>query len=190
MNNYQQTIIPDFGNAPRILAMIDDFNQNIDPSVNINTFYDYVMNIDTAIGFGLDIWGRILGITRYIVMNTIPGYFGFRTSPLGTDYAPFNQGPFYNHLLDNASYALSDDVYRKVLLAKAMANISRTDIPSLNRLLTLLFAGRGKCYVKDLRDMQMSYCFEFLLSPFEIAVLQQSNVLPSPTGVKVSIVQL
>jgi hypothetical protein len=38
--------------------------------------------------------------------------------------------------------------------------------------------------------MQMLYTFEFVLEPFELAILQQSNALPRPAGVSASIVQV
>lgn len=68
MQNYLQTVISQFGNSPTILAMIDTFNQAVDPSADIDNFVTWVWQVSTAQGFGLDIWGRIVGVSR-----TIPG---------------------------------------------------------------------------------------------------------------------
>ncbi|MDE1138205.1 MAG: DUF2612 domain-containing protein [Paraburkholderia tropica] len=53
-----------------------------------------------------------------------------------------------------------------------------------------MFAGRGRCYVNDLGNMQMRYTFEFYLQPFEMAIMTQSGALPRPTGVLASIIQV
>ncbi len=78
---------------------------------------------------------------------------------------------------------MTDDAYRVVILAKALANVNGGAIPDLNRVLQLLFPGRGNCYVTDGLDMTMSYVFEFALTPVEIAIITTADVLQSPTGV-------
>lgn len=81
-------------------------------------------------------------------------------------------------------YTLSDDQFRLLIMAKALANISRTSPPALNQLVSNLFAGRGRAYVLDLGNMRMLYRFEFLLQPYEIAIITQSGVIPHTSGVK------
>lgn len=71
MKNIEQTIISQYGNSPTILALIQNMNQNIDPCADIDGFFNWIWNIDTAQGFGLDIWGRIIGINRIILTNPI-----------------------------------------------------------------------------------------------------------------------
>ena len=66
MINVSQTVISQYGNSPTLLAMIDSMNAAIDPSVDIDNFYAYVWDVATAQGFGLDIWGRIVGVSRTI----------------------------------------------------------------------------------------------------------------------------
>lgn len=64
MKKVRQTIISQFANSPTILRIIESQNEAIDPSADIDNFYDLVWNIDTAQGFALDIWGRVVGIDR------------------------------------------------------------------------------------------------------------------------------
>ena len=69
MNSIDETVISQFGNSPAILALIDSFNAAVDPSSDIDNFWAYVWYVETAQGFGLDIWGRIVGVSRTIATS-------------------------------------------------------------------------------------------------------------------------
>lgn len=187
MINYQETIISQYGTSPILNQLLDNYNQYIDPSADIQAFYDYVWNVETAQGFGLDIWGRIVGVNRDLIVDTTQTYFGFDDTV--DDYAPFGQAPFYSGPT-TGSYQLSDEAFRTLIMVKALANISQTTIPALNQLLSNLFSGRGRCYVNDLGNMQMRWTFEFYLEPFEVAIITKSGALPRPTGVKSFMLQI
>lgn len=60
------TVISQYANSPRICGLVQRWNACLDPSANITAFYDDVWNIETAIGYGLDVWGRILGTGRTV----------------------------------------------------------------------------------------------------------------------------
>jgi hypothetical protein len=193
MLNFEQTILAQFGNSPTIVQLITNFNQYIDPRADLDAFYSMVWNVDTAQGFGLDWWGKIVGVSRQL---TIPGgdtHLGFNeafTAPTAaTGPQPWGQAPFYNGTQDTETFTLSDDAYRTLILVKALANISSCTAPSLNALLQNLFAGRGRCYVGDLGKMQMSFVFEFYLEPFELAIMTQSGVIPRPAAVNTYLIQ-
>lgn len=66
MINVEETIISQYGNSATITQLIQNMNTYIDPRADFDKFYDYVWNVDTAEGFGLDIWGRIVDIERTI----------------------------------------------------------------------------------------------------------------------------
>lgn len=70
MKNVEQTIISQYANSPTLLKLIRNFNDYIDPTCDIDNFYDFIWNVDTAQGFGLDIWGRIVGVSRALLQNT------------------------------------------------------------------------------------------------------------------------
>ena len=89
MNNVEQTIISQYGNSATISQLIHNMNEYIDPEVNIWAFYNFVFNVQTAQGFGLDIWGRIVGL----------------------------QGG--RNILANPVYVLDDTAFRSVILLKA-----------------------------------------------------------------------
>jgi len=185
MLNPEKTIAFQFGSSPTINSLIELFNEAVDPTVDVDNIYSYVWNVLTAQGFGLDIWGAIVNIGRSIKGSNLEDTFGFNQ-----DFEPFNQAPFYDASVDAVSFALDDDTYRMLILIKALVNISATDAPSINKLLTKLFEGRGRCYSMDLGNMQMNYIFEFILTPFERAILTQNDILPHPAGVKVGIYEI
>lgn len=178
MQNVEQTIISQYGNSPVLNQLIQNMNAYLDPAADIDAFYDNIWNIETAVGYGLDVWGTIVGVGRQLLIPNAE-YFGFSQASL----QPFGQAPFYSGPTAG-SYLLSDAAYRLLILVKALSNISDASVPSYNRLLQNLFTGRGRCYVADLGNMQMQYSFEFYLQPFEQAILTQSGALPRPCGVK------
>lgn len=120
------------------------------------------------------------------VLSVSTRYFGFEE--MGTaDADPFGQSPFYAGEPTTANFPLADDAFRQLILAKALANISDGSIPGINKILQLLFPGRGNCFVTDPGDMTMVYTFEFPLSQVEFAIVNGSGVLPKPTGVAVTV---
>lgn len=189
-----RTFISQYANSPTLVQLCNNMDDYINPDADLDAFYDYVWNVHTAQGFGLDIWGRIVNVGRQL---TIPGadvYLGFDEAYIAQSEAtgpqPFGQAPFWADNRSTETYTLSDDAYRTLILVKALANISDCTAPSLNQLLRNLFAGRGRCYVNDLGGMRMRFTFEFYLQPFEMAIMTQSNAIPRPAAVLVSIAQI
>lgn len=184
----RQTVISQYSNSPTILRLVDDMAQYVDPRVNITNFYNLVWNVDTAQGFGLDVWGRIVGVGRLLQLPSNDPVFGFTNEDDPPDWEPFNEGVFYPGAGSTTAYLLPDPAYRTLILTKALSNIVATNAPSLNQLLRNLFPGRGKAYVIDLGGMAMRFVFEFSLTPTEYAILTQSGALPHPAGVSYSVV--
>lgn len=187
MIDHGRTIISQYGASLTIQQIIENINECLDPRANIQAFYDAVWNVDTAFGKGLDIWGKIVGVSRLLKIPTNLNTFGFRNSSIPDDWRPFGQGTFYTGNSTSQTYLLPDDAYRVLILTKALANIVRTTSPAINALLRNLFPGRGRCYVIDSGSMTMRFVFEFDLTLVEYAILTQSGVLPHPTGVRYSV---
>ena len=188
MQNVEKTIISQYANSPILCQLIQNMNQYIDQTANFQAFYDFVWNVDTAQGFGLDILGRIVDVSRTLKIPGAAATFGFDDGL--NDYAPFGQAPFASGDAATSSYTLPDDIYRTLNLIKALANISATTVPALNQQLNNLFKGRGRCYVNDMGNMSMRYTFEFVLQPFESAIILQSGAFPKPAGVDVNYLQI
>lgn len=180
-----QTVISEYANSPRLIQLIKNIDAYLDQSANLDAFFDLVLNVDTAIGYGLDVWGRIVGVSR-VLQVVVGDWFGFAEAMPGVD--TFGQGAFFSGASLTNNFALSDEAYRRVILAKAAANITNGSIPAINQILLSLFPHRGNCYVTDGLNMTMTYFFTFPLSPVELAIVQQSGVLPKPTGVSATVV--
>jgi hypothetical protein len=177
------TVAAQYANSPTMLALINGMNSAIDPSADINKFYSDMFNISTAVGYGLDCWGRIVNVSRVLsVPAAVPteNYLGFAES--GTGVFAFGWGIWYLGVRNN-NFVLSDDAYRLLILLKAAANIANCSIPGINFILKQLFVGQGRAYVTDVGDMQLVLAFEFILSPVQVAILLQSGIVPTPCGV-------
>lgn len=219
--NIWKTIISQYANSSALVSLITSFVAAIDQTENLQEFFDNIWNVDTAQGLGLEIWGRIVGVSRVLQVIGPVDYFGFEEA---TDAQGFNVASFYSGQPLTFNYALADQTFRQLILAKAWANISDNSIPNINKLLMTLFPHRGNAYVTegapetayfnfeetgpddgtpfgadcepfyggqaDTTRMTMTYTFLFQLSDVDLAIVQNSGVLPKPTGVKASIVQI
>lgn len=182
-----QTIISQYANSPVLCALITSFSEMIDPTAKIDDFFRLVFDLNTAQGYGLDVWGRIVGVSRVLNLPVAGEYLGFSQA---SDAEPFGQAPFFNRQTLTTNFALSDTAFRRLIFAKALANISDGSIPSINRILNLLFGQYGNCYVTDGGDMTMTFTFGSDLAPVDLAIVSQSGILPKPVGVSSTIVQL
>lgn len=181
-------VISQYANSQTLLRLLLNFDEYIDPTVNFNMFYYYIWNIDTAQGLGLDIWGRILGVQRTLQLNVSTAKsFGFNEAGFASA-DPFNVSPFYSGTGSTSNYNLADNDFRTLLFAKAFANICDGSIPAINQMLINLFGQPGgHPHVEDNGDMTLTYKFDYPLTPVQLAIIEQSNVLPKPAGVEASI---
>lgn len=179
----KSTILSQYANSPILMRLIGELTDAIDPSANVEQFYNLVMNLRTAKGFGLDVWGRIVGIDRHIGISGSQGEcFGFADG-----FYPFNNRPFFAG--NNKKSGISDNAYRHLIIVKALANIIYATAPNINKLLKIAFNGR-RCYYLLSGPMQAQYVFEFKLSVIERFIVRNMNILPHPCGVNVDIVEV
>ncbi|GGN49291.1 hypothetical protein GCM10011349_19780 [Novosphingobium indicum] len=181
----RQVLLSQYANSPILVALIGALNEAVDMQERFNDFYDNVWNVDTAVGFGLDIWGRIVGVSRALYVSD-QDYLGFSES---TENFPFGEGIFYGGGNLTPNYKLSDDAYRRLIMAKAALNITNGSIPAINAILRALFPEHGNVYVRDNNDMTMTYVFGAALSKVDYAIVSQSGVLPKPVGVSFTVEQ-
>jgi hypothetical protein len=124
-------VISQYANSPIITSMISSWFSAVDNTEFFDNFFDDVWNVDTASGYGLDVWGRIVGglsFTRQIqVVSPVP-YVSCDDSSLGCDtpgvdiYAPGDP------LTEIIPQAMVDTDWRRLVLARAAANISNGSI--------------------------------------------------------------
>jgi beta-lactam-binding protein with PASTA domain len=197
--NYEPTVISQYANSPTLLQLIDNMNQYMDQSTNFANFLSYIWNVDSAVGFGLDIWGKIVNVSRLLNIPNSTKYVGFYIAgesqpdqdwtPAGSNQPPQPAvgGAMYTGHNATTAYLLDDNSYRQLILAKAFANICSTTAPAINQILQNLY-GAGQAYVLSTGVMAISYNFNFTPTPIQLAILTQSGVIPTPPGVSVTIV--
>ena len=187
MIDITQTILSQYGNSPILLAMIDNMNDDIDPRSNLEDFYNQIWNIETAVGYGLDVWGRIVGVERALhIVTTEQDFFGFNEVVGWGGFAEADGDPFYGGVPATDSFILTDDDFRKLILIKALANISGCSIAEINQLLrnamSVLGYGDRAC-VRVLGNMSISYNVDYPLTPVQVAMLGDSGAMLNPAGV-------
>lgn len=153
MRNVEQTIISQYANSPTLLKLIHNMNEYIRPDADIDNFYNVIWNVKTAQGFGLNIWGRIVGLQNG------------RT------------------ILTNPVTQLDDDDFRSLIFLKALSNISAATAPAQNQLLLNWQGAGMRAYVNDLGKMMMRYTFEYPLDPVDLVIITTSGIFLRPAGV-------
>lgn len=189
---WKDTILTQYSASTKLLSIIDTFNQAVSLDDFTDEFIAKVWDLTTCETFGLDIWGKIVGVSRYITAPIESSYFGFsEADDSDPDYpTPFNESPFFGGTQETTNVRLEDDAYRTLIFCKAFTNISIATIPEINRFLKMLFYKRGRAYCINYRDMTMGITFEFELAPYEVSILNNYDVTPIPSGVLLSINQI
>jgi hypothetical protein len=177
------TLLSQYANSPIITALVGALNIAGDKQVDYDAFYDFVWNVETAVGFGLDIWGRIVGVSRTLHLPSPNATLGFA----GTGLHTFGYGVFGGGGTITTNYDLDDLVYRRVILAKAALNITNNSIPAVNAILMALFPGYGNVYVADNNNMTITFTFGSTPSTIDYTIITQSGVVPKPIGVAMSV---
>lgn len=187
--DWEATVISQYQTSPTLLQLIANMESYIDPLTNLDAFYVDIWNIYSASGYGLDVWGRIVGVTRVIQVPSPAKYLGFNQALPGVE--SFDHGILFDGteaLTQN--FTLSDDAFRTLILAKALANICNGSIPAMNQILINLFSGKGygNVYVTDGENMTMTITFTNLPSAVDLGIISTSGVFPRPAGVALSVV--
>jgi len=176
----REALLSQYARSPIILALVEAFEQWFDPNLRFDLWFSQVRDIDSAAGYGLDVWGRILGVSRILQVPTA-AFLGFSSDPYAET---FGNGIFFTGIAGTNAVRLLDDAYRVLLLAKAAFNITDCSIPAINALLLELF---GQGYVVDNLNMSMVYHFDSVLTPVQQAIIYQSGAVPKPAGVSFTV---
>ncbi|MFV7280513.1 DUF2612 domain-containing protein [Citrobacter cronae] len=189
---WEDTILTQYSASKKLLSIIDTFNQAVSLDDFTDLFIKKVWDLTTCESFGLDMWGKIVGVDRYIIAPIESTSFGFgEADDSDPDYpTTFNDAPFFGGVQETTNVRLGDDAYRTLIFCKAFTNISIATIPDVNKFLKILFYQRGRAYCVNYRDMTMGITFEFELAPYEESILTNYNVTPVPSGVQVNIRQI
>ncbi len=233
--NPWSVIASQYANSPIVDSLALSWTAALDPTYALQAFFDNIWNIGQGPnGYGLDVWGRIVGLKNGRTISVNQGlYFGFNeATPSAGGISGFNEGQqqgfwgggqFYNGEPLTINYQLSDEAFLLLIFAKAATNITNGSIPAINQILLNLFPNRGNCYVQESfvsnnyfgfaeaeqgqlnvfgfnqaqfyngqnlgNVMQITYVFDFRLTPIELAIVETSGVMPTPAGVQAVVVQ-
>ena len=69
---------------------------------------------------------------------------------------------------------------------KALSNIVYATAPNINALMRAMFDRPSYCLITG--HMKMRYVFEFELSPYQHHLVYNTDILPRPCGVEISII--
>lgn len=185
LDDLKETILSQYANSPILMAIIEGMNDAIDPRFAIEDFYNILWNLNTASGWGLDIWGRIVGVSRNVQMSDPDAItFGFKTTPQDSKFTPFNVAPFSGAGAQFQTYQLPDSLYKQLIIIKAASNILYATAPNINKYMKTIFDDRAYYYITG--HMTAKYIFEFDLTPFQRLITYTLKLLPEPCGVLVS----
>ena len=145
------------------------------------------LSISSAKGIGLDLWGNLLHLSRFI------------PSESGDNYAYFNFNDknfksnggliFYNKNRPNYS-ELDDIYYRQLLLIIYQSYFLNSSIPTLNQFTLESLADYGSVYVRDTTDMSYQiYIFNNKIPPWLNYMMTNYDILPRPAGVGSKIIE-
>lgn len=184
-SDLKETLLSQYANSPVIISIIETMNEAIDPNYTIDNFYNILWNLRTATGWGLDIWGRIVGVSRNVQMPAPDQTtLGFKTTPQDSHFTPFNNAPFSGAGSKFQTYRLPDDLYKQLIIVKAASNILYATAPNINKYMKSIFNGRA--YYQITGHMTAKYVFEFELTAFQRLIAYTLKLLPEPCGVLVS----
>ena len=180
-----ETIQSQYSDSPHLKLLVNSFWDCLNPEADIESIYNNMINLDTAIGIGLDVWGRIVAIGReYVAVSEDNHYLGFKP-PVGIEnerLGTFNEQPFYMPV--NGKVRLSDGAYRTYILIKAMINVGDSTLASINYMLKELFP-QNEIYCLHVDTMVLRLVIKEYISEADKQALLNLPWLPAGVGLEI-----
>lgn len=140
--------------SPNFVAMVQLVTDPLINNQNVLATLPLLFDLDDATGVQLDILGQWIGMSRTVQIPIVGLYFSLDVVGVGLD-----QGIWYqtgNPLF--TSQLLGDDLYRRALQAKALANRIGRSIYDVYSVLDVLTRGTALSFViHDYGNMSMAY---------------------------------
>lgn len=179
------TVQSQYAASPHIRKLVDSFWEAINPDADIESIYQNMIDPDTAVGVGLDVWGRIVAFGReYASKVTTNPYWGYEP-PFGVSnprMRNFGNAPFYKEV--TGKIRLSDQAYRAYIFLKAMINIGDGSLASLNRMIHALFPSANIALL-HVDTMVLRLLIQDKISQAELDALLNLPWLPAGVGLEV-----
>ncbi len=146
-----------YGASAKLLNLLAGFQEKIEPTADVDLFYEKFFNIHTAQGPGLDGWGRILGVARTIEDGEV-------SITLADDY--YRLLLLYKAL---ANISRADAATLNHLLAE-LVNTGIALLPPA-------------AYVLEVDTMVIRWVFEDFMNDIQLAVFKAAGTLARGAGV-------
>lgn len=178
------TVQSQYAASPHIRALVDAYWEALNPDADIDLIYKNMIDPDTAVGFGLDVWGRIVAIGReYLAADEENIYFGFNPeTAINPRLDTFNNAPFYKKI--DGKIRLADSAYRTYIFIKAMINIGDCSLASINRMLKLMFPN-AEIYCLHVDTMVLRLVIRSKLAEADKQALLNLPWLPAGVGLEI-----
>ena len=145
------------------------------------------LSISTAKGVGLDLWGNLLHLSRFIPQDEDENYayFNFNSKNFKTNGGLI----FYNK--NRPDYGELDDIYYKqLLLIIYQSYFLNSSITTLNQYTLESLADYGDVYVRDTTDMSYQiFIFDNKIPAWLNYMMNNYDILPRPAGVGAKIIE-
>lgn len=177
------TVQSQYSASPHIRALVDAYWEALNPDADIDLIYKNMIDPDTAVGFGLDVWGRIVAIGReYLAADEENIYFGFNpNSSINSRLDTFDNAPFFKKI--DGKVRLADPAYRTYIFIKAMINIGDCSLASINRMLKLMFPN-AEIYCLHVDTMVLRLVIRSKLAAADKQALLNLPWLPAGVGLE------
>lgn len=179
--NLMRSILWQYESAPNMIALAKNDQAFIDTQYSEfwTDWHKDVFDLNTANEFGLAVWARILNIQlEFESKRRVTDVWGF-----GTNNKNFENGGFG---LANDSWNTWDLESARILLKLRWFQLTmRPTISNINYALTLVF-GENVVFAYESYDMSITYVFRQEPNYRLKLLLQNTDMMPRPSGVKVS----
>lgn len=146
-----------------------------------NDWYTDVFDLRTANDFGLSVWALILDLPIFSSSPAVDAaVWGFSANNRN-----FSNGNFAG--ATSSIVPLTTEELRLALRMRFYQLHTDGTVPHINAFLNSLFGDQGVAFMRDNRDMSVTFVFNFALPSNLSFVLENYNILPTPHGVSATI---
>jgi len=180
----QQLLANEFTEATGFAVWLTEKMRSYDNAGDWLQYLHDNLDIYTAEGHWLDVFGLIIGQGR-AVANAIPvEFFGFQETPFAVG---FGEGRFWDGKESLfASSILSDPEYRIILLAKVAFNFANVTLTGIAESLSIIFE-TNDLTVTNNGTANIDIFINKSLSNSEQNLIQVLDILPRASGVSVNV---
>lgn len=166
--------------SPNYMKIINAIAREFD---NLDQIFKYIGTLDvrTARGVWLDLFGSIVGQGRTVDIDLTYQYFGYRD--IDSNLGGYGTGAYwYFGAPDQKANVLNDTDYRRVIMAKAAKNTGDTSHISIVQVLSLIFPD-SDVNSANAGNANVSISVSGTIDENMLALIKGGKILPLAAGV-------